>query len=115
MNRILLKLEGLLIGVLSIWAYSVISGDWRMFALLILIPDLSMLGYLAGKDIGAKTYNIIHSYLLPVGLGVVGFINGDNLLLSLAFIWTAHIGIDRVLGYGLKYAEGFKVTHFEKI
>ena len=37
------------------------------------------------------------------------------LVLSLAMIWLAHIGIDRALGYGLKYQTGFAFTHLGRI
>ena len=30
-------------------------------------------------------------------------------------LWLAHIGIDRALGYGLKYATGFSYTHLGRI
>jgi hypothetical protein len=33
----------------------------------------------------------------------------------IALIWANHIGIDRMLGYGLKYAEGFRFTHLGRI
>ena len=28
-----------------------------------------------------------------------------------ALVWAAHIGVDRAVGYGLKYPTGFKHTH----
>ena len=30
---------------------------------------------------------------------------------QIALIWAAHIGVDRVLGYGLKYPTAFRDTH----
>lgn len=77
----------------------------------VLAPDLSMLGYLAGRKAGAALYNLGHWYGLPflcIGWGVFEY---APLVLAVGLIWTAHIGVDRVLGYGLKYADGFGVTH----
>jgi hypothetical protein len=36
-------------------------------------------------------------------------------ILLIAMIWLAHIGFDRALGYGLKYASGFGFTHLGRI
>ena len=79
--------------------------------LLALAPDLSMLGYLAGPRIGAATYNVVHTYALPVLLGGFGAWTESPLLIQVALVWAAHIGADRVAGYGLKYPTGFKYTH----
>jgi hypothetical protein len=109
--KLILRLEGAaVLGVASV-AYAQLGGGWGLFALLFLVPDLSMLGYLAGPRIGAAGYNVGHSYLGPVALGVIGLIGGQHLLPALALIWAAHIGFDRMLGYGLKYATAFGHTH----
>jgi hypothetical protein len=82
-----------------------------MFALFFLVPDLSMLGYLAGRRVGAACYNAGHSYLGPAALCAAGAaLNAHGVLLA-ASIWAAHIGFDRMLGYGLKYGTGFGDTH----
>jgi hypothetical protein len=70
-----------------------------------------MLGYLAGPRWGALCYNAIHSYLLPAGLATVALLLHRNALLPFALIWFNHIGLDRMLGYGLKYPTGFGDTH----
>jgi hypothetical protein len=82
---------------------------------LFLVPDLSFAAYLAGPQTGAVIYNTAHSYLLPVALMTVGFALPEPLILSIAMIWLAHIGIDRALGYGLKYEAGFGFTHLGRI
>jgi len=86
-----------------------------MFAALFLAPDLSMLGYLFGIRVGARTYNLVHTYLGPLALGFAGYFSPTPLLFALCLIWTAHIGFDRFLGYGLKYETGFKDTHLGKV
>lgn len=45
----------------------------------------------------------------------LGFASAEPLVLSIAMIWLAHIGIDRALGYGLKYSRGFGFTHLGRI
>jgi hypothetical protein len=86
-----------------------------MFALLLLAPDLSMLGYVAGPRVGAVVYNVFHAYPLPAVLGIFGLLGGSPLVLAVALIWLAHIGMDRLLGYGLKYPTEFKDTHLGRL
>ncbi len=107
----LLRLEGLVLFLLAIAVYRHESYGWTLFWSTILAPDISMLGYLAGPKIGAVCYNIAHSKLLPGALALAGLFSGNPLLPSLSLVWFAHIGFDRMLGYGLKYPEGFKATH----
>ena len=113
--NILLRLEGLTLFLGMILLYAVWGGSWLLFAVLFLVPDLSFLAYLADAKTGAVVYNAAHSYLAPVALMTTGFAIGDPLTLSIAMIWLGHIGIDRALGYGLKYAEGFGYTHLGRI
>jgi hypothetical protein len=94
--------------------------SWVWFAVLFLAPDLSLLGYLLGPKAGAWLYNLGHTYALalPVlsgGLAIVLTGHHRVVLLGVGLIWCAHIGFDRLLGYGLKSPEGFKVTHLGRI
>jgi hypothetical protein len=95
--------------------YAVWGGSWWLYAILFLAPDLSFAGYLAGPRIGAIVYNAAHSYLTPIALMTTGSTLGSPLVLFIAMIWLAHIGFDRALGYGLKYATGFGFTHLGRI
>ena len=113
--RTLLRLEGLALFLGMVLLYAVWGGSWLVFALLFLAPDLSFLAYLAGPRAGALVYNAAHSYLAPVALMTAGFALSSPLPLSVAMIWLAHIGIDRALGYGLKYAAGFGLTQLGRI
>jgi hypothetical protein len=79
------------------------------------VPDLSFAAYLAGPKTGAVVYNAAHSYMAPVAMMTFGFSLASPLWLSIAMIWMAHIGIDRALGYGLKYSAGFGFTHLGRI
>ncbi len=116
-TTIILRLEGLALALACVWLYALFHQGWWLFALLILAPDLSMLGYLAGPKIGAAIYNAVHSWVLVVVLFFLAFYpgGGDTFYLSLPFILGAHIGIDRALGFGLKHRTGFKDTHLGRL
>jgi hypothetical protein len=113
--RTLLRLEGLVLFAGMTLLYAVWEGSWWVYALLFLVPDLSFAAYLAGPRAGAIVYNAAHSYMAPVALMTTGFALSSPLVLSIAMIWLAHIGIDRALGYGLKYSAGFSFTHLGRI
>jgi hypothetical protein len=107
----LLRIEGLVALVAAVAAYQAIGGNWWLFALLILAPDLSMLGALAGMKTGVRIYNLAHTYTVPALLAALGWATGVAWLLPVALIWAAHIGLDRAIGYGLKYPADFHMTH----
>jgi hypothetical protein len=107
----LLRLDGLVIFVATLAAYHLLGGNWWVFALLILAPDLSMLGALAGKHAGTWAYNLAHVYAVPVCIGLIAWFAGGAGLIPYMLIWVAHIAIDRALGYGLKYPGSFHETH----
>ena len=113
--RTLLRLEGLALFVGMTLLYVIWEGSWWVYAILFLAPDLSFAAYLAGPRIGALVYNAAHSYIAPMVLTTSGFALASPLTLSIAMIWLAHIGIDRALGYGLKYNTGFGFTHLGRI
>ena len=113
--RTVLRLEGLTLFIGMTLLYGVWDGSWWVYAILFLAPDLSFAAYLAGPKAGAIIYNAAHSYMAPMTLMTFGFATSSPLVLSLAMIWLAHIGIDRALGYGLKYFEGFGFTHLGRI
>ena len=115
MPSLLLRLEGGVIFAASVLAYFREDGGWILFAVLLLSPDLSMLGYLAGPRTGSVAYNLAHTYVWPVALLLLGVFAGWALGTQLALIWLAHIGADRLLGYGLKYPTGFKDTHLQRV
>ena len=113
--RTLLRLEGLALFAGMTLLYGVWDGSWWIYAILFFVPDLSFAAYLAGPKFGAMVYNAAHSYLAPMAMMTFGFAGSSPLVLSIAMIWLAHIGIDRALGYGLKYAAGFAFTHLGRI
>lgn len=110
--RAILRVEGAALMAAAITAYALLGGSWLWFAVFLLVPDVSMLGYLVGPRVGAVAYNVGHSLLGPALLAAAGFALGMPLPLGLAaLIWVAHVGMDRAFGYGLKTFAGFKVTH----
>lgn len=109
--RFLLRLEGLCVLAASTGLYASTGYSWLLFGAVLLVPDLFMVGYLVGPRVGALVYNVGHSYVVPIGLGVGAYLSALPLVGALALIWTAHIGMDRALGYGLKSPSGFRHTH----
>ncbi|WP_443748182.1 DUF4260 domain-containing protein [Asticcacaulis solisilvae] len=109
--KALLRLEGLFVLIAACAAYAHTGGNWWLFAALFLAPDLSMLGYMAGRKAGAALYNLGHWYAAPLACLAWGVFGQSPLALDIGLIWMAHIGFDRTLGYGLKYADGFGATH----
>ena len=89
--------------------------SWWLFAILILAPDLSIAGYLAGTRAGAIAYNTMHVTIGPLICGALGFLLPSFDLISIGLIWATHIGADRALGLGLKYGAGFAFTHLGRI
>jgi Domain of unknown function (DUF4260) len=111
----ILRLEGLAAAAVSLVLYAHSGASWWLFAGLWLAPDLSMLGYLSRPCRGARVYNAMHSYVAPATLAVIALLLHRTALLPFALIWVNHIGVDRMLGYGLKYPEGFGWTHLGKL
>lgn len=107
----ILRIEalGVLAAACALYAHQGYS--WQTFAIFFLLPDVSMIGYAFGKRVGAALYNVGHSYLIPAMIGAMGLALNNELAMTAAIIWIAHIGFDRALGYGLKYPDAFKHTH----
>lgn len=113
--RLLLHLEGLAVLVGACALYGRLGFNWTWFAVFLLAPDISMLGLLASPRIGAACYNAVHTYLAPVVLlGALRLfhLSGCDWIV---LVWFAHIGLDRCVGYGLKYPEDLKRTHLQRV
>lgn len=113
--KYILQLEGAAIFALALFIYAQFDGSWWLFAALILAPDLSMIGYALGLKVGTFCYNLVHIYILPAVLAAAGIYFDNPLLIHISIIWFAHIGMDKMVGYGLKYVTGFKDTHFTRL
>lgn len=113
--RLILMFEGLALFAVCIFAYAKLGYSWWLFGALILAPDLGMIGYLRNAKLGALCYNALHLTALPIALGVIGYLWPAPIAVAVALIWLAHIGMDRMLGYGLKYETAFSDTHLGRI
>jgi hypothetical protein len=113
--RLLLRLEGLAVAGGALAAYVDRDYGWLLLVALVLAPDVSFLGYLAGPRVGAVAYNAVHTYIGPVALGAAGVVGDSNTAVQVALIWLIHIGVDRLLGYGLKYPTAFTDTHLQRV
>lgn len=113
--RTLLRLEGLAAFAVAVALYAHAGFSWPAFAACFLAPDLAMLAYLFGLRAGALGYNLAHTYVFALLLTLAGFFAGVPIAAAGGLIWTAHIGFDRGLGYGLKYPTGFGDTHLGRI
>ncbi|MBO1627523.1 DUF4260 domain-containing protein [Bacillus arachidis] len=115
MEKKIIHMEGLIVLVASLYMYSLCDFSWFIFFLLLLAPDVSMLAYLINNRIGAQIYNLFHTYIISILLILIGVFLKLDVLLMIGLIWTAHIGMDRLFGYGLKYQTDFKDTHIQKL
>jgi hypothetical protein len=111
----LLRIEGAATLVVAAYLYSIVSGDWLLFALLLLVPDVAILGYIRGSIVGAAVYNLLHTEIGPLILAAAALNRQVPVALAIALVWLAHIGMDRMLGYGLKLTSGFRDTHLGRI
>lgn len=109
------RLEGAAWLGTAAFAFDHTGWAWWVFFALLLAPDLSMVGYLAGPRLGAIGYNLGHSLVGPAALIACWFAGAPSGTLAWGAIWLAHVGMDRALGYGLKLKDGFEHTHLGMI
>ena len=111
-----LRWEGVVLLVAALAGYFAgLDEPWWLVPALLLVPDVFMAGYARSSTAGAILYNAAHSYPAPAALGLLASVAEEPLWQGVALIWFAHIGMDRALGYGLKYETDFKDTHLGRI
>ena len=108
-------MEGFIVLALCLYFYAYFQFNWIVFAVLLLAPDLSALGYLKNVKVGSVLYNIFHTYTIPLVIMIVCIWIQYDPVLMMSFIWIAHIGMDRMFGYGLKYPTTFQDTHLNRV
>jgi uncharacterized protein DUF4260 len=113
--RVILRLEGVAALTVALVVYFHDGHPWWLLLLLVLAPDLTFLGYLAGPRVGAALYNMFHAYVGALSVLASGYLLGSAGLVAVALIWIVHIGADRALGYGLKYPTAFEHTHLQRV
>jgi hypothetical protein len=110
-----LRAEGAIGLVLGWLMWQAAQGEPVWFLVFLLAPDVSMVGYLRGPHLGAITYNIAHNWFIGGAFIIAGLMGASPLLGQVGAILVAHTGIDRMLGYGLKYPTSFQDTHLGRI
>ena len=113
--KTLLRLEGLALGAAAATVYFHADYSWWLFVALLLAPDLTFAAYAGGPRVGAVFYNLAHSMVGPLALGTAGIVGDWKVSVELALIWLTHVGVDRMLGYGLKYPTAFTDTHLQRV
>ncbi len=111
----LLRMEALVLLIGGILLFANAGGVWWVFLVCLFVPDLSAIPYMINLRVGAVSYNLVHTYAMPLVLLFAALSSENTALVQIAAIWLAHIGMDRVIGYGLKYASGFKDTHMQRV
>lgn len=115
MIQVILRLEAVTFLIAALISYHFAQGSWVWFVVFFLTPDLSILGYLVNRRLGATIYNTVHTYTLALALIGLGTWLELEHLLFYGFVLFAHIALDRILGFGLKYPTDFKNTHLQRI
>jgi len=110
-----LRAEGIAAFAAGGAAWLALGADWPWFFVLLLVPDVSMAGYLRGPHLGAIAYNVVHNWATGLAVLGVGFAVNVPGLMLVGVLLVAHTGIDRALGYGLKYPTSFQDTHLGRI
>lgn len=111
----LLALEHIATIALSLFLFLLLPFAWWWYPVLLLTPDISMAGYVYNTRVGAWIYNLLHHLATGIGAYTAGYFLSNHLLALAGVIVIGHIGIDRLLGYGLKYKDSFKHTHLGKL
>lgn len=105
--NILIQLEEFTVFLGCIYLFSRLNFRWWWFPVLLLVPDLSMIGYFINPAVGAILYNIVHFKGTGVAIGLLGLARGDRKLMLVGIMLFAHASMDRAIGTGLKYFDGF--------
>lgn len=114
--KAILHLEGFAALAAAVALYfGYLDGHWIPFAIFLLAPDITMVGYLRDTRLGAALYNAAHNYVVPIALAGAGFALDMPVLTGAGLILAAHVGMDRALGYGLKFPTRFKDTHLQRV
>jgi hypothetical protein len=112
--RFWLRAEGAAALVAGGILYHALGGNWFLALPLLLVPDISAIGYLGGPRLGAFTYNLVHNWVVGLAALGAGVWLTSDLLLFAGTILVGHVGMDRLVGYGLKHPSGFKDTHLQR-
>jgi hypothetical protein len=110
-----LRAEGAATFAAGLAGFLFLGLPWWAFLLLLIVPDVSMVGYLRGPRVGAILYNVVHDLATGVAVAGLGLALGNVPLAAAGTILVAHSGMDRMAGYGLKFPDAFRNTHLGRI
>jgi Domain of unknown function (DUF4260) len=113
--RTILKLEEFTMFAISVYALYLLKAEWWCYILILIAPDISMIGYLGGNKTGAIIYNLFHHKGIAIAIYITGILWHNEILQIISIILFGHSSLDRMFGYGLKLNEGFKYTHLGTI
>ncbi|MEI5990679.1 hypothetical protein A5881_002184 [Enterococcus termitis] len=114
-NKTILQIENGALFLVALTLYIKLGFPILYFFLFLLLPDVTMVGYLKNPAVGAKIYNVGHNLIFPALLSFIYLFTHTSLLLAIAIVWFAHVFMDRAMGYGLKYPDEFKHTHIQNL
>jgi hypothetical protein len=106
-----LRAEGAATFAAGLAGFLFLGLPWWAFALLLIVPDVSMVGYLRGPRVGAILYNVVHDLATGVAVAGLGLAIGSVPVAAAGAVLVAHSGMDRIAGYGLKFPDAFQNTH----
>lgn len=112
---LILRAEALALFLVGVIAYLELNGHPLWLLPLLLAPDLSAIGYVAGPRLGAITYNLAHNLATALGVLAIGWLAAVAPLALAGAVLVAHVGMDRALGFGLKLPTDFRDTHLGRI
>jgi hypothetical protein len=113
--KVSLKIEELVMFLLGVYMFNQLDFSWGWFLVLILTPDIGMLGYVINTKIGAITYNFLHHKAIAMSFYFMGIYFQNDILQIIGVILFSHTSLDRIFGYGLKFFDNFKNTHLGQI
>ncbi len=109
-----LHAEGAAAAIAGLAVYGALGGSWLLLVPFLLVPDLSIIGFVRGPRLGSLTYNLVHNWAIGLAVLGAGWALGSTVVLLAGAVLVAHVGFDRLLGYGLKYPTTFKDTHLQR-
>ena len=113
--RAWLRVEGAAVFVAALVVYAQLGAPWWLALPLLLLPDVSAAGYLAGPRVGALSYNVVHNWAFGLAVLGLGLATGAVAIAIIGATAIAHVGLDRAVGYGLKLPTSFQDTHLGRI
>ena len=113
--KILLKLEELAMLLLSLLLLWNSHAPWFWYLLLLIGPDIGIVGYWLGNKIGAAMYNLFHHKAIAILFFMVGIYLNIEWVQLIGIVLFGNSSMDRAFGYGLKYNKGFRFTHLGAI